>query len=496
LLTRRLDPDYYAPQHLRDEEALLAIGAIELGSTGRLFAGPFGSKLPTSVFVDDGVPLFRVGNVGAMEVDSNDLARITPDLHQELSASEVVPGDVLIVKASVGEKVCVLPKSIERANVTQHIIGLHPNGAVDEYYVASAIYSSYGRRQVQRRALGAIIQYLGVVEARTVLLPDLSPHAQSYIGNKVRQAEALKRLGSAMREAVQTEVDSLVGLTAPEATWRTTPGLLDAYRLNATHYDPVVLAALEHVRATKGTKPISAIVGTRKLAGGATPRGATYESTGVRFLRVQNVRPWGLDHSDSVFIDDHTDNAIGRSKLAEDDIVLTITGYPGTASLVTDADLPANINQHSVRFNVGNGWPPGYVAAVINSRFVKLQVERLAIGGTRDALDYPSVRALELPVLPDSAMQSIDGRVRRTLEFERAARALVQAAPLLVEALVEGAITDSELAAAARSAEQDCEVLGRLTKDGLDAPGSRPLFPDLDRLAELVAEAGAEEDAE
>jgi len=101
LLTKRLNPDYYAPRHIEDDNTLMTIGAVQLKSVGKLFVGPFGSELPTSVFAEEGVPLFRVGNVGEMEVDENNLARISSALHDKLGASEVVPGDILIVKASL-----------------------------------------------------------------------------------------------------------------------------------------------------------------------------------------------------------------------------------------------------------------------------------------------------------------------------------------------------------------------------------------------------------
>ena len=489
-MTKRLDPDYYAPQHLHDEEAIFSLGAIQLGTTGKLFAGPFGSELPTSVFVDDGVPLFRVGNVGGMEVDENDLAQISQALHQKLSASEVVPGDVLIVKASVGEKICIVPDSMPLANITQHIIGLHPNGSVDERYVAAALFSAYGSRQVQRRALGAIIQYLGVGEARTVLLPDLGKQTQAYIGNKVRQAEALRARACSIRYTVNSELDELVGnTTMSKMSWRTNASELEAYRLNPKHYDPLVLGAIQRVSNNGGTALLREVIGSRKLAGGATPLGAVYETKGIHFLRVQNVKPWALNHADAAYISKETDESIKRSRCRIDDIVLTITGYPGTAALVTETDLPANINQHSVRFGVRIGWPPGYIVAAINSRFVQLQVARFAIGGTRDALDYTSVASLHLPVLGDVAMLRVDSRVRETIAAEQQTQALTTAARLLIEALIERKITEAELIAAHKDPAADRALLARLTEDGLDVAVADPLFPDLDRLDELLAEA-------
>jgi len=66
------------------------------------------------------------------------------------------------------------------------------------------------------------------------------------------------------------------------------------------------------------------------------------------------------------------------------------------------------------------------------------------------------------------------------------ARALVTAARLLAEALIERKVTEAELIAAGTDPAADRAMLARFTIAGLDAPCD-PLFPDLDALAALIA---------
>jgi type I restriction enzyme S subunit len=131
----------------------------------------------------------------------------------------------------------------------------------------------------------------------------------------------------------------------------------------------------------------------------------------------------------------------------------------------------------------------------LNSTFVKSQVDRAAIGGTRDALDYPSVRGLQIPVLRDQVGE-IASTVRDVISARRSGSGLTTAAKLLVEALIEGQLTESDLIAAQQALEAgdegpDRAILARLATDGLDGSGT-PLFPDLDRLATLLERADAE----
>src|SRR5258708_3566709 len=133
--TKRLDSDYYRPEHLETERILRGLNAEPLKQVGTFWAGPFGSELPSSLYLNQGGPLFRVGNVGSLQVLYDGMAHLDPVVHKELSASEVRPGDLLVVKASVGEKICRIPDSMPQANITQHIIAIRPNGKADADYI-------------------------------------------------------------------------------------------------------------------------------------------------------------------------------------------------------------------------------------------------------------------------------------------------------------------------------------------------------------------------
>lgn len=495
LSTKRLDADFYRPEFLETERALLRHSVSQLGDIGHFFAGPFGSLLPSSLYQASGVPLFRVGNVGQFEVLPDDFAYLAPDVHAELKTSEVLPGDLLVVKASVGEKICKVPDWIPRANITQHIIGIRPSGRFDTDYVSAFLYSKFGVSQLQRYSLGSIIQYLGISDAKSTYILNLGAHAQTYIGEKVRQVERLRNWAKSLSEAMSDEFAFLVANPLPsKLSWRASTFDLDSYRINPKQYDPVVLDLLDRARKS-GTRlqPLGEIFNSRDLAGGATPKGAQYFSRGVLFARVQNVKPLRLDLSDAVYIDQDADDELARSRCAANDIIFSITGYPGTASLVTAEDLPVNINQHSVRFGIKEGVGAAYVCAALNSRFLKYQVDRLAIGGTRDALDYPSVCRLLIPRLAAETELAIDETARDYVAALKLAHRLTVAARALVEALIEGVIEEQQLVNAQQRLEAgddqpDRGILARLKADGLDGNGP-PLFADLDGLFDLLDQA-------
>ena len=56
LNTKRLDSDFYRPEYLVIDEVLSHLNCVKLGSIGHFFTGPFGSKLPSSLYVEEGIP--------------------------------------------------------------------------------------------------------------------------------------------------------------------------------------------------------------------------------------------------------------------------------------------------------------------------------------------------------------------------------------------------------------------------------------------------------
>jgi len=173
-------------------------------------------------------------------------------------------------------------------------------------------------------------------------------------------------------------------------------------RLDAHFFDPryfSTMSLLDEVAETMGwrLKPLSALLRT-KIAGGATPRGASYPDEGPKFIRVQNVRPYRLvwDEED-VCIDTKTHSVLlRRSQLSEGDLVLTITGTYGIAAVVPKRFGSANINQHSVKIQVSDEILPEYLCVFLNSDVCRPQFDRAVTGSSRLALDYPAIKSTRI----------------------------------------------------------------------------------------------------
>lgn len=145
------------------------------------------------------------------------------------------------------------------------------------------------------------------------------------------------------------------------------------------------------------------------IASGATPQRSDeslYAAAGIKFFRIMNVEDGEVLERDLKHIAAAVHSGdLSRSQLESGDVLLTITGRVGSAAVVQEEHLPANINQHIARLRVNRErCRPEFLSEWLNCPAGLDLSNRGVSGGTRIALDYGAVRSIPIP-LPDLAEQ-------------------------------------------------------------------------------------------
>ncbi len=499
LTTKRLDADFYRPEYLSIESKLMSLRPCSLGQSGRFFAGPFGSKLPSNLYLDQGVPLFRVGNVGQFEALTDNLAHLNESVHEELRVSEVVPGDLLIVKASVGEKICKVPAWMSRANITQHIIAIRPNGRFDVDYLSAFLFGCYGRKQLQRYSLGSIIQYLGINDARSVLIPNIGPLAQEYIGNKVRQAERLRAW--AKRRNLETKnfetlIPAKPSFSEQKHYTRVTHSRLTSNRLDSKYYRAHHLD-LES-QFGREFEAFSGIVDSFKY--GASTESDYVTTGGIMFVRGNALLQNGIDASQIVFLSERNAADVAGNRLEIGDIIVTRSGTVGVTSYVDESYEGAAFGSFIIRCRLkGDAYRPEYISWYLNSWVGQQQFRRLENGAVQLNINLEELKSIKVWRASPKQQDNLAGLIIDSRLAGSVASKLTDVAKALVEALIEGQISETQLIEAQQALEAgddslDRAILTRLKTDGLEGTGE-PLFPDLDQLYDLLERAQREAEA-
>jgi type I restriction enzyme S subunit len=127
-----------------------------------------------------------------------------------------------------------------------------------------------------------------------------------------------------------------------------------------------------------------------------------------------------------IYINEETHNGLlQRSQVAEGDLLVKITGVGRMAvASVAPKDFVGNTNQHMVVIKTGNASTSRYLARYLNLDIIERIASRHSTGGTRPALDYPSLK--NLPIIEGINFAPIDRAIVVQKEKEHEAQQLLE----------------------------------------------------------------------
>lgn len=413
----RLDPQYQElDRRKRAYYASPRYALVSLGSLATYVQYGISERANTSGL---GVPIIRMNNLQANGWDLSDLKHIELD-DATLNRYRLLKGDLLFNRTNSKELVGKCEAFAEEGDwvFASYLIRvrLDTQRALPGF-VSAFLNSPAGRiqiDQVSRQVAGMSNVNAEELRDLRIPLPDIDTQARLLAELDTARIERDRALAEAgqLPSRLDQEISSLLGLKLSEPDKRRSYGIRMAAsrgsRLDAIYHHPQYQASMRALQAGKGKYLVLGNI-LLDIAGGATPKAkdnSLYATSGVKFLRILNVKPNRLDFSDLNYIQgDVHETLLKRSQLAVDDVLMTITGRVGTTAVVSNDVLPANINQHIVRLRIDTTrCLPRYLSAFLNTSLGTLLSNRPVSGGTRVALDYGAI--LQIPLLlPDIEVQ-------------------------------------------------------------------------------------------
>ena len=148
----------------------LLVEDVAARRTGAIKIGPFGSALPRSAMVQDGIKVYGQENLIARDWGIGN-RRVTPETFNSLRTCELHPGDVVIgMMGSLGH--CeVFPSDAEPGLMDSHLLRIQPNqGLLTPEYLRYILLSDETTRQIDRLSHGSIMAGLSSRVVRRVRL--------------------------------------------------------------------------------------------------------------------------------------------------------------------------------------------------------------------------------------------------------------------------------------------------------------------------------------
>ena len=155
-----------------------------------------------------------------------------------------------------------------------------------------------------------------------------------------------------------------------------------------------------------------------KIGAGSTPTGgaAVYTTSGIKFIRSQNVYDDGLVLDDVAYIPEEINQKKSGSIVKSKDILLNITGGSiGRCALVSDDFDIANVNQHVMIIRLANLELRKYIHSVVISPYIQEQIISRQVDSGRGGLSAETLSTFLIPLPPLNEQVSINRKLNECI---------------------------------------------------------------------------------
>lgn len=164
--------------------------------------GPFGSDMKSNHYVDEGVRLIRLQNIGSGEFNDSDKAFISESHFESLPGHEAYPGDLLV--AGLGDanhpagRACLLPNDITRAMVKADCFRLRlEQNFLQHAYAMYYLCSKVARAGINLQLRGATRDRINLsgISRLPIIVPPLKEQKVlvDFISAQIQQSGLIKQ---------------------------------------------------------------------------------------------------------------------------------------------------------------------------------------------------------------------------------------------------------------------------------------------------------------
>ncbi|EPP8232788.1 restriction endonuclease subunit S [Escherichia coli] len=496
LLEDRLDAEFYSLEQIKNHKTLQDYGVIPLSAYCNGINVGYTGEL-TSVYRDQGTTLYRVSDINGIFLSNDDVNYVPDDFATNNSQIWIRDND--IVFAAVGNtigKVALKTVSIPDGVCSRALMIARPlTEKVNPSFLIAYLATKYAQKSLLRGISGSAQPVLNTPLIANLPVISAESLSQKYIGDKVRQAEQLrawaKRLALSIEDLLTSSDDYLSACRTPEKKI-TRPQLSDlSNRLDPKYYGNKAIAVHRFTRKT-GT-PLAALI--KSVANGFEER--SFIENGLAYITVSEVSSGRLDAQSAPKISKSID--VPQKAVIHETCVLVVrTGSIGTAVKVHALDKGCAISSHLIRLEFEDEETAAAVAVFLNSSAGKVLLHKISYGAVQPQIGQEELLALNIPEYVLNEKTQCLALLNSYELAIRASKSLTVSAKNLVEALIEGQLTEQQLIQAQQALEDgdnslDQAILSKLSAEGYAIEGATPLFSDVDELYSLLEEAAQAE---
>jgi len=480
-LNGRIDATYYRAQFVANEERLRTCGAHIQQLNNLIHSGRRAVYFSTSTIEreeapDNWVPFLTSDDFGTegFGIDLNARRYVSPEFADQYPNGRLRANELLVKVKGPNQITAYNSKEpTKRVLVSGTIWGaLVRNEQVDPHYLVTVLSSDYAVLARSRLRTNLNVEFLSPNDLVELELPiPRNPRAQKYIGDKVRQAEQLRFIANqSFREAFnvfENEI-SLRQILDTKVISRRITGDTLYDRLDVNFNSPDRFRLIEHLKSKKiHCTPLEEIANISAMIGWKGLTTEHYTSEGPWLLRGIEFENGTIDIAKLVSVSRHKYDEQPQIHFRPDDIALTKDGTIGKAIVIPELpnEMAAGSTIARIRLKDRKIIDPYYLEFVLNHSVLQIQIKSFSTGMAQPHITQEWIARLLIPRIRCEPL--IAQCVRQHHTYQCLSKALVLIAKHLVEGLIEGTITEVELAKVqnalqANDQRMDCQILSRI----------------------------------
>lgn len=325
-------------------------------SLGRLVEIITGKVFPSDKYVEQGIPLIRISNIGPETTTDENLKYLPPELLEQADENVVLEKDDILMALSGATtgKVSRLPAEYAPALLNQRIAKFETNDELNHYFLLFCLQSHEFQRYVDAFASGGAQDNISKYELEKITIPLPSLEEQCKI------ATVLYTIDQAIQKTEEV---------IEQASTVKSGVIQQVFRKGTKEHDSYLETKSGKIPEEWELERLGEIIEDTRY--GTDTKSNTY-GDGYPTLRIPNVVKRRITLDDLKYTPLEQDE-LERLKLEEDDILVIRTNgnpdYVGRCATFSERDEPFVFASYLIRVRVDESRVrPKYVREFLNSR--------------------------------------------------------------------------------------------------------------------------------
>lgn len=160
----------------------------------QIVGGPFGSNLKVKDYIDSGIPILRLQNIGKGYFINKSIKYISHKKAEELKYHSFKKGDIVLAKLGIPiGKTCIVPESFENGIVVADVVRIRPNVDLVNYsFLKNFLNSDSAVNQLSSEIRGSTRPRVNISEVRNLKLRLPPLNIQLKINKEIEELNDLK----------------------------------------------------------------------------------------------------------------------------------------------------------------------------------------------------------------------------------------------------------------------------------------------------------------